>query len=207
LFSCRGLFKKLQIMPLQSQYISSLLLFVAKKMNYFIVNTHNTDTCYNYNLYLPSTNLLIVQKGMIFSGSKIYNHLPLNIKLLSKGIKVFKSSLRSFLIENVFYSIDEYYNFTFHWIFLIWNHWNTLLMNIINLLLNEHVMVFPINNMLITVLLFDYCLIRTWPFRSGSQCSHYPCRSLMYNLLYVQPWRILCPISVWINRMQLNEYE
>jgi hypothetical protein len=54
----------------------------------------------------------MVQKGMLFSGSKIYNHLPLNIKLPSKDIKVFKSSLRSFLIENVLYSIDEYYNFT-----------------------------------------------------------------------------------------------
>jgi hypothetical protein len=54
------------------------------------------------NLDLPSTNLSTVQKGVFFSGSKIYNRLPLNIKLLSKDIKVFKSSLRSFLIENVF---------------------------------------------------------------------------------------------------------
>jgi hypothetical protein len=70
------------------------------------------DYLKNYKYCLPSTNQSIVQKGVPFSGSKIYNHLPLNIKRLSKDIKVFKSSLRSFLIESVFYSIDEYYNFT-----------------------------------------------------------------------------------------------
>jgi hypothetical protein len=62
---------------------------------------------------------MIVQKGVLFLGNKIYNHLPLNIKLLSKDIKVFKSSLRIFLTENVFYSIDEYFNFTSQWIFFI----------------------------------------------------------------------------------------
>jgi hypothetical protein len=62
--------------------------------------------------------------------------------------------------------------------FLFRNHWNTALMNIINLLLNEHGMVSPINNVLIIALVFDYCLIRTGLFYGGSQCSHYPCRSL-----------------------------
>jgi hypothetical protein len=65
-------------------------------------------------------------------------------------------------------------------IFLFRNHWNTVLMNIINLLLNEHVRVCPINNVLITVLVFDYCLIRTGLFYGGFQCPHYPCRCLMY---------------------------
>jgi hypothetical protein len=104
LVSWRGLFKKLQILPLQSNHIFLLLLFIAKKRNYFISNTdtHDIGKRYNYNLYLPSTNLSTVQKVVFFSGSKIYIHLPLNIKLLSNDIKVFKSSLRSFLIENVF---------------------------------------------------------------------------------------------------------
>jgi hypothetical protein len=46
--------------------------------NYFTSNTdtHDINTRYDYNLYLPSTNLSIVQKGVLFSGSKIYNHLP-----------------------------------------------------------------------------------------------------------------------------------
>jgi hypothetical protein len=121
------------MLPLQSQYIFPLLLFVAKKRNYFIANTdsNDTDTCYNYNLYLPSTNLSIVQKGVLFSGSKIYNQLPLNIKLLSKDIKVFKSSLRSFLIENIFTALMNIVILLLKEYLLFRNHWNMVVMNII----------------------------------------------------------------------------
>jgi hypothetical protein len=37
--SCRGLFKELGILPLCSQYILSLALFVAKNMDDFIINS------------------------------------------------------------------------------------------------------------------------------------------------------------------------
>jgi hypothetical protein len=62
--SCLDLFKKLQILPLPSQYIFSLHLFSIKNKNYFTSNMdiHDINTRYNYNLHLPSTNLSIVQK-------------------------------------------------------------------------------------------------------------------------------------------------
>jgi hypothetical protein len=43
---CRNLFKKLQILPLTSQYISSLLMFVVQNKNFFSTNNenHNLDT-------------------------------------------------------------------------------------------------------------------------------------------------------------------
>ena len=44
-------------------------------------------------------------------GSKIFNHLPNRIKNLANEKKVFKKTLHRFLIENVFYSIDEFLNF------------------------------------------------------------------------------------------------
>jgi len=44
-------------------------------------------------------------------GSKIFNHLPNRIKNLANEKKVFKITLHRFLIENVFYSIDEFLNF------------------------------------------------------------------------------------------------
>jgi hypothetical protein len=73
---------------------------------------NDINTRYNYNLHLPSTNLSIVQKGVVFSGSKVYNHLLLNIKLLSKDVKNFKTLLRRYLTEQAFYSIDEFYKST-----------------------------------------------------------------------------------------------
>jgi hypothetical protein len=63
---------------------------------------------FNHNLHLPSTNFTLVQKGVLYSGSKIYNLLPLNIKMLSKDATQFKSTLRSYLIEHIIYSPDEY---------------------------------------------------------------------------------------------------
>jgi len=39
--SCRSLFKKMGILPLQSQYILSLALFVVKNMEMFTPNSHS----------------------------------------------------------------------------------------------------------------------------------------------------------------------
>jgi hypothetical protein len=42
--SCRNLFKKLQIFPLTSQYMLSLLMFVVQNKNSFFNNeNHNLD--------------------------------------------------------------------------------------------------------------------------------------------------------------------
>jgi hypothetical protein len=51
-------------------------------------------------------------EGVLYSGSKIYNQLPLSIKSLYKDIKHFKSSLRTYLTEHAFHTIDEYYQVT-----------------------------------------------------------------------------------------------
>jgi hypothetical protein len=109
--TCQQLFKHSQILSLPSQYIFSLLVFVIKNREFFKPNSeiHNLNTRSNRNLHLPSTNLTSVQKGVLFSGSKIYNHLPLNIKALSNDAKRFKSALKNYLIEHSFYSLDEYY--------------------------------------------------------------------------------------------------
>jgi hypothetical protein len=74
---------------------------------------HDINTRYNYNLHLPSTNLALVQKGVLYSGSKIYNCSPSNTKVLSYDAKRFKSTHKSYLIEQALCSLDEYYQSTF----------------------------------------------------------------------------------------------
>jgi len=66
--SCCDFYKKLQILPLPSQYIFSLLVFVNKNRSCFISNSeiHDINTCHNHNLHLPSTNLTLMQKGVFF---------------------------------------------------------------------------------------------------------------------------------------------
>ena len=116
--SCRQLYKQLQILTLPSQYILSLLVFVAKNRDLFLSNSkiHDINTHNNYNLHLPTTNLTVVQKGVLYSGSKIHNHLPPYIKALSNDLKLFKSKLKNFLMEHTLYSLEEFYQVTYRWL-------------------------------------------------------------------------------------------
>ena len=82
----KRLFKKLQILPLTSQYMLSLLImFVVQNKNIFPEKNkenHNLDTSQRNNLYPPQENLTIYQKESYYSGIKIFNNLPLEIKML-----------------------------------------------------------------------------------------------------------------------------
>jgi len=73
---------------------------------------HDINTRNNYNLHLPTTNLILVQKGVLYSGSKIYNHLPPHIKAVSNDLKLFRSKLKTFLMEHTLYSLEEFYQVT-----------------------------------------------------------------------------------------------
>jgi hypothetical protein len=110
--SCRDLFKKFQILPLTSQYILSLLLFIVENKNIFLSNNenHNLDTRQKNNLHLPQANLTIYQKGAYYSGIKIYNKLPLEVKSVAGNQKKFKSTLKKFLYTYSFYTMEEYFN-------------------------------------------------------------------------------------------------
>jgi hypothetical protein len=76
--SCRELFKHLRILPLQSQYLLSLLLFVVENKNLFHVNSeiHSINTRQNSSLHQPQANLTLYQKGAYYSGIKVLNNLP-----------------------------------------------------------------------------------------------------------------------------------
>ena len=57
--------------------------------NFFATNNenHNIDTRQRNNLYLPQTNLTIYQKAGYYSGIKIFNNLPLEIKNVAANQK------------------------------------------------------------------------------------------------------------------------
>lgn len=114
--TCRPLFKTLGILPLPSQYILSLLLFVVTNKQLFLLNSqiYSIHTRHSDDLHLPQTGLTLVQKGVAYSGCKIYNHLPLHIKNISNNVPHFKSSVKKLLLQYVFYSVDEYYQNNFY---------------------------------------------------------------------------------------------
>jgi hypothetical protein len=80
--SCRQLFKKVKFLPLKSQYMFSLLLFVAKNRNLNDLNseTHNINTRFSSDLHTPTANLTTFQKGPFYFGIKVFNHLANSIK-------------------------------------------------------------------------------------------------------------------------------
>ena len=91
--SCRGYFKRLKILPLQSQYLLSLLFFVADNGDYFRSNSeiHSFNTKNKLNLHPPLSKLTVFQKGPFYSGIKAFNNLPSYIKNLLQTKKQFKT--------------------------------------------------------------------------------------------------------------------
>jgi hypothetical protein len=112
--SCREIFKKLNILPLYSQYILSILIHIIQNKHCYVTNQeiHNIGTRYETSLHPPISNTNKYQKGLYYSGIKIFNHLPENIKKLSSNILLFRSALKGFLYENSFYTIPEFFKYT-----------------------------------------------------------------------------------------------
>jgi hypothetical protein len=110
--SCRQLLKDLNILPIQPQYEYSILLFVTKNKDQFLSNSqvHEINARQTFDLYVPTANLTIYQKGVYYSGIQIYNHLPTAIKDLSDYKNKFKLALKRHLLHNSFYSLEEYFN-------------------------------------------------------------------------------------------------
>jgi len=112
--SCHELFKKLNILPLYSQYILSVLLFVVNNIDEFTMNSnvHSIRTWHRSDLYPPLTRLTKYKKGIYYSGIKIFNYLPQNIKNLFRNVKKFKLTLKRFLSVGSFYTLEEYFDWT-----------------------------------------------------------------------------------------------
>jgi exonuclease III len=110
--SCRTIFKKVNILPLQSQYIYSTLMFIVKNKELFKINSefHTLNTRTKHDLHMPAAKLTIYQRGTCYSGIKMFNHLPQTLKQVSNNIPKFRTSLKRLLIENSFYSIEEFYS-------------------------------------------------------------------------------------------------
>jgi hypothetical protein len=110
--SCRKPFKHLRILPLQSQYIFSLMVFVVEIKSIFQVKSemHGINTRQNSNLYQPQANLTLYHRGVYYSGVKVFNNLPPNIRELYSDTKRFKLQLDKYLHQKSAYTLEEYYN-------------------------------------------------------------------------------------------------
>ena len=80
-FPCRSLFKKLDILPVPCIYLHSLMMFVVSNPESFQTNfsVHGMEMRNKTPLHRPLANLAHFQKGVSYSGIKIFNSPPTNI--------------------------------------------------------------------------------------------------------------------------------
>jgi hypothetical protein len=111
--SCRELFQRLEILPLYLQYIFSLSIFVIKNKHLNNTNNqiHSVHTRCKTNLHPPIANLTKFQKGMYYSGIKIFNNFPRDIIELANEITLFWNALKRFLLINSLYNSEEHFNY------------------------------------------------------------------------------------------------
>jgi hypothetical protein len=109
--SCHRLFKDLDILPLQAQYILSISMFVVVNKELFTFNSqmHNCNTGIIHDLHYPRTTIVQFQKGICYMGTKVFNHLLTKFKSMSNDLKNFKLQLTTFLMQNSFYTNDEFF--------------------------------------------------------------------------------------------------
>jgi hypothetical protein len=96
---------------MKSQYLLSLLMFVVQHKEHFItsLDSHNLETRQSNNLYTLQADLSIYQKGAYYSGVKMFNKLPSNIKNVRNNINTFKLTLKKVVYMNSFYTLEEYF--------------------------------------------------------------------------------------------------
>ena len=100
--SCRDYFKWLKILPLQSQYLLSLLLFVVDNRDQLKANIkiHNTRT--KLNLHRPISNLSVHQNRTYYSGIRVFSNLLTQIKTVSHNRNQFKVPWKTFYTHILF---------------------------------------------------------------------------------------------------------
>lgn len=69
---------------------------------YTVLNTRR-----KLDLHMPNVNLTKYQKGVYYTGIKLFNHLPPKIKSINYDIKIFRPALKDYLLSHS-YSVDDF---------------------------------------------------------------------------------------------------
>jgi hypothetical protein len=110
--TCREYFREMNILPLRSQYIFSLMMFVVKNRGLFNINKdcHEVETRQLMNIHIYQVNIAKYGNGVYNMAARIYNRLPNELKLISSNINKFKANLKKFLYRKSYYTLDEFFN-------------------------------------------------------------------------------------------------
>ena len=98
--SCRKWFKKLEILPILSLSIHSLMLFVVDNKHYFQTDSsvHEINSRYQNHLPSPSVRLAAVRRSSTCSAVRIFNKLPHGILELKNDKIIFMFASKKYLL-------------------------------------------------------------------------------------------------------------
>ena len=107
--SCRNLFRTLGLLPLPCLYISEMVCWIKYSHSKLVHNLdlHEHDTCHKTDLHPLTCRTNLAKNNGLNMGIALYNKLPQNLKKLDTK-HTFKNKVKKFLLQNVFYSVDEY---------------------------------------------------------------------------------------------------
>lgn len=104
-FSCRELFKKLNLMTLPALYFYQVLQFIYQRKD--MLREHSNLHSYNTRdlgyLQVPTHRLAITEKYVIIKGIRLFNQLPRPIRLITNPLH-FKVEIKKLLLERAPYT-------------------------------------------------------------------------------------------------------
>jgi hypothetical protein len=91
-------------------YIMETICYVKENVEKFNqhLNNHNYNTCQRNNLYLTYCRTKVCKNSVNNIGKRLYNKLLYNLKS-TDNILHFRRKLKLFLLQQTFYSVEEYF--------------------------------------------------------------------------------------------------
>ena len=111
--SCKSYFRKSCILTLPSIYIMECVMLIKTHPSFFhyMKSEHQYDTRHKEMLKAPMTRFTRLQKNVVNQCTKIFNHLPEDMKVLPTAL--LKKKMKQCLCEHAFYSVEEYFQNSF----------------------------------------------------------------------------------------------
>lgn len=105
---CKPLFKQMELLTLPCIYIYKITMDIKKHEHMYVKNNmlHHYNTRINQNLHLRFSRLSVGQDCHTYQGLKCYNHF-IN-KFGNASFNKFRCVLSEYLLNNSFYSLEEY---------------------------------------------------------------------------------------------------
>lgn len=109
LHSCKGFFKRYDLMTIHSIYIFCCILHTLTTKDCLTLNKdiHSHFTRRNADFHTDFYRSNVGSSNPVYMGAQMYNKLPRSLKALRNKPKVFKSNLKKYLVERELYCIED----------------------------------------------------------------------------------------------------